>query len=65
MRIKFDKETDTIYIRFSDLAVAESEEQREGVILDFDLAGEIVGIEILNASKRTASPARVEYEMAA
>ena len=64
MVIKYDKEIDVIYIRLSDNKVAESDEDKQGMILDYDAVGNIVGIEILNASKKTSQPNGVIYEVA-
>jgi uncharacterized protein YuzE len=64
MKVKYDKEADVLYIQLNDLPVAESDEERKGVILDFDSNGKIVGIEILNASKNLLQPTKVEYEVA-
>ena len=63
MKVKYDKEVDVLYITFSDKKIAESDEDKPGIILDFDQAGGIVGLEILNASKNMKNPAVVEYEM--
>jgi len=64
MVIKYDKEIDVIYIRLSDNKIIESNEDKQGIILDYDGAGNIVGIEILNASKKTSQPNGVIYEVA-
>ena len=64
MVIKYDKEIDVIYIRLSDNKVAESDEDKQGIILDYDAVGNLVGIEILNASKKTSQPNGVIYEVA-
>ncbi len=64
MKIKYDKETDIIYIRFSENEVAETKEEKQGVLMDYDKNGDIVAIEILNASKRTEFPNSVIYEVA-
>ena len=55
MRLKVDKENDALYFRLDEAAIVESEEVEPGVILDFNSAGKVVGIEILELSKRTAS----------
>jgi uncharacterized protein YuzE len=61
MKIHYDKEVDTLYLKLSELPISESDEMG-GVIVDYADNGRIVGVEILNASKRTDSPAKVEYE---
>lgn len=64
MKIKYDKETDIIYIRLKDLVIDESDEGKKGVILDYSADGQLVGIEVLNASKTMDQPSKVEYELA-
>ena len=64
MKIKFDKEADAVYLRFSDADVAESDEGKPGVVIDYDKDGNIVGIEVLDASKKTGNPASLVYEVA-
>ena len=54
MRLKVDKENDALYLRLDESAVVESEEVQPGVILDFNDAGNVVGIEMLNLSARVA-----------
>lgn len=64
MKVKYDKETDILYIRLSDLKVDESDEDKKGVILDYSADGQLVGIEVLNVSKTSVQPSKVEYEFA-
>ena len=64
MKVKYDKEVDILYITFSEKKISESDEDKPGIILDYDKAGSIVGIEILDASKKMKNPAFVEYEAA-
>ncbi len=64
MKVKYDKENDVLYIRLSNNAVAESDSEKPGIILDYDTDENIVGIEVLNASKKMERPMKVEYEMA-
>ncbi len=52
MRIDYDAETDTIRIVLKETPVRESEEERSGVILDYDAADQLVALEILDASSR-------------
>lgn len=64
MKVKYDKENDILYIKFSEEQVSESDEERKGIILDYDAAGNIAGIEIINASKSIVQPSKLEYEVA-
>ena len=64
MKIKYDKETDVIYIQLSNSPIVESDEEKPGVILDFDADGGIVGIEVLNATSRVDQVNSVIYEFA-
>ena len=52
MRFHYDKPEDAFYIRFDEAPYAESDEVEKGVIFDYDKKGKIIGIEILDASKR-------------
>ena len=53
MRIKVDKATDALYFRLDENKIVESEEIQPGVILDFDANNQVVGMEILDISKKT------------
>ena len=62
MKATYDKATDTLTLVLRENAkVAESDEDKPGVILDYDKTGHVVGIEILDASKRIENPRSVEY----
>ena len=50
--MSYDHVADALYIKFSDGEVADSEEISEGVIIDYDQNGRVIGVEILNFSKR-------------
>lgn len=52
MRFDYDPEVDALYLRQAESKVLESEEVQPGIILDFDESGNVVGVEVLNASKR-------------
>ena len=65
MKIEYDKETDTLTITLRDARVKESDEVRPGVIADFGYDGEVVGFEILDASKRMDNPPAVELVLGA
>jgi len=56
MKIEFDPAADALYVRLSDQTILESEEVQPGVILDFDVSGKVVGVEILSVSKRENKP---------
>jgi uncharacterized protein YuzE len=64
MKIIYDRETDTLTVIFTETPVAESDEDKPGVILDYDAAGNLVSLEILDASQRVTSPSRIEYQVA-
>jgi uncharacterized protein YuzE len=64
MKIKYDPEVDVIRITLKDVAIEESDEEAPGIILDFDSEGNVVGIEILQASKRIDNPQAIEYIIA-
>jgi uncharacterized protein YuzE len=64
MNVEYDKEVDALYIKFSDNKVAKSDEQSRGLIVDYDKSGNIVGIELLNASKKIQEPENLKYDIA-
>lgn len=64
MKIKYDKQTDVLYIQLNNNTISESGEDHKGVIVDYDNDNNVVGIEILNASSKLPQPNIVEYEMA-
>jgi uncharacterized protein YuzE len=55
MKLKVDEENDALYFRLDESSIVESEEVQPGVILDFNAAGHVVGVEMLNLSMRTAA----------
>ena len=52
MKISYDKATDSLYIHLSDRASVNSDEVTDGVVLDFDANGALVGIDVQHASDR-------------
>lgn len=52
MKLNYYKETDSLYIDLSSKVSVESREISEGVVLDYDAEGNIVGIDIDNASRK-------------
>jgi len=61
MKITYDPEVDVMRIIFSNTPIEESDEEKPGVILDYDRDGNMVGLEILDASKRVNNPRSLEY----
>ncbi len=61
MKVTYDPEVDVLRIILAETPVEESDEDKPGVILDYDDRGNLVGLEILNASTRIANPRSVEY----
>jgi len=61
MKVTYDASLDVLRILFSDAPIDESDEDKPGVIIDYDAAGNIVGLEILDASKSVGNPQGVEY----
>jgi uncharacterized protein YuzE len=52
MKVNYHPETDSLYIDLSEVTSVESREVSEGVVLDYDAAGNLVGIDIDNASHK-------------
>jgi uncharacterized protein YuzE len=65
MKVTYDPEVDILRIVLSNAAVEESDEEKPGVILDYDKDGNIVGLEILDASRHVENPRSLEYAVAA
>jgi len=61
MKITYDAEVDVLRIILSDTAIEESDEDKPGLILDYDADGNIVGLEVLSASTRVGDPRAVDY----
>jgi uncharacterized protein YuzE len=64
VKATYDARTDTLSIILrADAAVVESDEDKPGVILDYDEDGNLVSLEILDASTRVTDAHRIEFEM--
>lgn len=64
MKATYDARTDTLSIILKPgVPVAESDENKPGVILDYDEDGNLISLEILDASKRVGDARRIEFEM--
>jgi uncharacterized protein YuzE len=66
MRMTWDEEADALYLRFDEAKIVESEEVSNGIILDFDASGRVVGLEMLDVRQRfpNADFSRIDVEMA-
>jgi uncharacterized protein YuzE len=63
MKVTYHERTDTLRIILkTDAMVAESDEDKPCVILDYDKDGNLVSLEILDASKRVTEARRIEFE---
>ena len=63
MKVIYDRETDTLTVIFTDAPIAESDEDKPGVILDYDASGNLASLEILDASRRIVLPSQIEYQV--
>jgi uncharacterized protein YuzE len=61
MKVTYDANVDVLHILFNDAPIAESDEEKPGVILDYAEDGSLIGIELLDASKRMDNPGGMEY----
>jgi len=52
MRVKVDLEADALYFRLSEDPIEDSEEVASGIILDYNKAGKVIGIEVLGIKGR-------------
>ena len=63
MKVSYDEKTDILSVILKEHApVAESDEDKPGVILDYDDAGNLISLEILDASKRVTEAHKVEFQ---
>ena len=66
MKVTYDSATDTLTVLLREgVEVAESDEDKRGVILDYDVEGNLVSLEVLDASTRVTEARRMEFEMTA
>ena len=63
MKVIYDRETDILTVIFADVPVAESDEDKPGVVLDYDASGNLLSVEILDASRRVGLPTQIEYQV--
>lgn len=63
MKVTYDPQVNVLRILLNNSPIEESDEDKPGVILDYDCLGNIVGLEILDASKRAGNPRFFEYSV--
>ena len=61
MKITYHQDVDILRILLNDSDIEESDEDRPGVIIDYDEQGNVVGMEILDASRCVENPREIEY----
>ena len=65
MKVSYDPKTDTLsFILKENAQIAESDEDKPGVILDYDERGDLVSMEILDASRRVTEAQKMEFQIA-
>lgn len=66
VKVSYDPRTDTLTVVFKDdVPIVESDEDKPGVILDYDDQGDLVSLEVLDASRRVTDTDRIEFERVA
>lgn len=64
MKVTYDPRTDMLtMVLKEDAQVAESDEDKPGVILDYDEDGNLVSLEILDASRRVTETRKIEFQL--
>ncbi|MEN9217903.1 MAG: DUF2283 domain-containing protein [Gloeomargarita sp. DG_2_bins_126] len=53
MKIIIHKQDDALYLRLNESPIFESEQVRDGIVIDYDTEGQVVGIEVLYVSQRS------------
>ena len=64
MKATYDPTSDTLTLELKPGPVAESDEDKPGIILDYDAAGNLVSIEILDASRRVEEARSMQFQVA-
>ena len=64
MKVHYDAEANAIYIRFREGKIEESDELKEGIIVDYDSKGRALAIELLNAKQILAGKPEIVVDFA-
>jgi uncharacterized protein YuzE len=65
MKVQYDSKTDTRSVILKDnTPVHESDEDKPGIILDYDKEGNLISLEILDASRRVTDTRKVDFQLA-
>jgi YD repeat-containing protein len=63
VKVTYDQQTDTLTVIFREgVPVNESDEDKPGVILDYDAQGNLISLEVLDASTRVTDARKIEFE---
>ena len=65
MKVIYDTKSDILTIILKDTSIIESDEEKQGIILDYDASGDVVSLEILDAKNRVSEPTQISYQVAA
>jgi uncharacterized protein YuzE len=63
MRVVYDSRADILTIVLTETTIVESDEGKPGIVLDYAASGNIVSMEVMDASSRVLQPTRIEYEL--
>jgi uncharacterized protein YuzE len=61
MKVTYDPQADAVYIALKAITIERTSALDEGTVIDYDVEGEVVGVEILHASRRIDNPLTVEF----
>jgi len=62
MKVVYDPETDSLDLIFREEKVSESDEVREGIIVDYNKDGKLVSIEVMHASEHVQDPRTMVFQ---
>lgn len=65
MKVTYNPEVDVLHIVLSNVPVMAIDQNQPGVIIDYDQEGNLIGLEILEASMRVENPRVLEYAVTA